>query len=60
LSLLLDADVQAGIVVDNRGAVTGLLTVDRIAEWMRESAGDGRYTPSPAVQAEEAVAETLA
>jgi osmoprotectant transport system ATP-binding protein len=60
LSMLLDADVQAGIVVDNRGAVTGLLTVDRIAEWMRESAGDGRYTPSPAVQAEEAVAETLA
>ena len=60
LSLLLDADVQAGIVVDNRGAVTGLLTVDRIAEWMRESAGDGRYSPSPAVQAEEAVAETLA
>jgi osmoprotectant transport system ATP-binding protein len=60
LSLLLDADVQAGIVVDNRGAVTGLLTVDGIAEWMRETAGDGRYSPSPAVQAEEAVAETLA
>jgi osmoprotectant transport system ATP-binding protein len=60
LSLLLDADVQAGIVVDNRGAVSGLLTVDRIAEWMRETAGDGRYAPSPALQAEEAVAETLA
>jgi osmoprotectant transport system ATP-binding protein len=60
LSLLLDADVQAGIVVDNRGAVTGLLTVDNIAEWMRETAGDGRFSPSPTVQAEEAVAETLA
>jgi len=51
LSLLLDADVQAGIVVDHRGAVTGLLTADMIAEWMRETAGDGRFAPL-AVEAE--------
>jgi osmoprotectant transport system ATP-binding protein len=60
LSLLLDADVQAGIVVDHRGAVTGLLTVDSIAEWMRETAGDGRYTPGPALQAEETATATTA
>ena len=47
LSMLLDADVQAGIVVDRRGAVLGLLTVDVIAERMRETAGDGRFTAMP-------------
>jgi osmoprotectant transport system ATP-binding protein len=40
LSLMLDADVQAGIVVDRRGAVLGLVTVDMIADWMRETSGD--------------------
>ena len=35
LSLLLDADVQAGIVVDRSGAVEGLLTADMISERMR-------------------------
>ena len=44
LSLLLDADVQAGIVVDRNGSVFGLLTVDMIAERMRETAGDGRFS----------------
>jgi osmoprotectant transport system ATP-binding protein len=38
LSMLLDADVQAGIVVDRRGAVVGLVTADMIADWMRMSA----------------------
>ena len=38
LSMMLDADVQTGIVVDRNGAVQGLLTVDAIAEKMR--AGD--------------------
>ncbi len=33
--MLLDADVQAGIVVDRHGAVRGLVTVDTIAERMR-------------------------
>jgi osmoprotectant transport system ATP-binding protein len=38
LSLLLDADVQAGIVTDRTGAVRGIVTVDQIAELMRETA----------------------
>jgi osmoprotectant transport system ATP-binding protein len=46
LSLLLDADVQAGIVVDRNGAVVGLLTVDMIADRMRETAGDGHFAPT--------------
>ena len=45
LSLLLDADVQAGIVVDRTGAVLGLVTADMIAERMRETAGDARFAP---------------
>jgi osmoprotectant transport system ATP-binding protein len=47
LSLLLDADVQAGIVVDRHESILGLVTVDMIADRMRETAGDGRFTPSP-------------
>ena len=43
LSMLLDADVQAGIVVDRTGAVLGLVTADMIAERMRETAGDARF-----------------
>ena len=35
LSMLLDADVQAGIAVDQGGAVLGLVTADMIAERMR-------------------------
>ena len=40
LSMLLDADVQAGVVVDRHGGVIGLLTVDMIAERMRQTSGD--------------------
>jgi osmoprotectant transport system ATP-binding protein len=36
LSMMLDADVQTGIVVDRNGAVQGLLTMDAIAGKMRE------------------------
>jgi osmoprotectant transport system ATP-binding protein len=43
LSMLLDADVQAGIVVDRAGAVLGLVTVDMIAERMRATAGEPSY-----------------
>jgi osmoprotectant transport system ATP-binding protein len=39
LSLLLDADVQAGIVVDRNGRAMGIVTADVIAEWFR---GNGR------------------
>jgi osmoprotectant transport system ATP-binding protein len=35
LSLLLEADVQAGIVVDRHGRVEGIVTVDAIAERLR-------------------------
>jgi osmoprotectant transport system ATP-binding protein len=38
LSLLLDADVQAGIVVDRTGRVRGIITVDQVAEFMRQTA----------------------
>jgi osmoprotectant transport system ATP-binding protein len=41
LSMMLDADVQTGIVVDRTGAVQGLLTVDAIADKMRE----GEHAP---------------
>ncbi|MBA2315840.1 MAG: ABC transporter ATP-binding protein [Chloroflexi bacterium] len=36
LSLLLDANVQAGVVVDRHGALVGVVTVDEIAAWMRQ------------------------
>jgi len=45
LSMLLDADVQAGIVVDRHGAILGLVTASMIAERMRETVGDGRFVP---------------
>jgi osmoprotectant transport system ATP-binding protein len=45
LSMLLDADVQAGIVVDRSGAVEGLVTADMIAEQMRM---EPRSTPGQA------------
>jgi osmoprotectant transport system ATP-binding protein len=44
LSMLLDADVQVGIVVDRRGAVRGLVAVDQIADFTRETATPGAAT----------------
>ena len=44
LSMLLDADVQVGVVVNRRGALRGVLTVDAIAAWMREH---GTQSASP-------------
>jgi osmoprotectant transport system ATP-binding protein len=38
LSLLLDRDVQAGVVVDRRGAYRGVVAVDQIATFMRDTA----------------------
>lgn len=35
LSMLLDADVQAGIVVDERDRALGLLTIDDVVAWLR-------------------------
>jgi len=39
LAMLLDAGVQAGIVVDVAGAVVGLLTLDAIVELLRDETG---------------------
>ena len=36
LSMMLDADVQAAVVVDRSGKVLGIMTVDRVARLMRE------------------------
>jgi osmoprotectant transport system ATP-binding protein len=53
LSLLLDANVQAGIVVDRRGRVQGLVTADVIADWMREgAAADHETVPAARAAAE--------
>jgi osmoprotectant transport system ATP-binding protein len=48
LSLLLDADVQAGIVVDRRGKALGLVTVEMIAAVMREGDHVVPEVPQPA------------
>jgi osmoprotectant transport system ATP-binding protein len=52
LSMLLDADVQAGLVVDRTGALLGMVTADSIAEYMRETRFDatgelGAESPPP-------------
>ncbi len=47
LSLLLDADVQAGIVVDRNRSVLGLVTADMIAERMRSGAHVVASEPFP-------------
>ena len=45
LSMLLDANVQVGIVVDRNGAVLGVVTADMIAERMRETVREGPFVP---------------
>jgi osmoprotectant transport system ATP-binding protein len=45
LSLLLDADVQAGIVVDREGRALGVVTVEMIADVMRQ--GDHVVSEEP-------------
>jgi osmoprotectant transport system ATP-binding protein len=47
LSILLDADVHAGIVVDRSRRVLGLVTVDAIASLLRESAAAGLDDADP-------------
>ena len=41
-------DVQAGIVVDRDGAIAGLITVDEIAERMRQTAHQAAVAATPA------------
>jgi osmoprotectant transport system ATP-binding protein len=50
LSLLLDSDVQTGIVVDRHGAMLGIVTADMIAERMR---GGEHVVPSEPYPSEE-------
>ena len=45
LSLLLDSDVQTGIVVDRHGSMLGIVTADMIADRMRS--GDPVVAPEP-------------
>ncbi len=48
LSMLLDADVQAGLVVDRLGAFRGLVRVEQIAAYMRDTAREAQAaTPGP-------------
>jgi osmoprotectant transport system ATP-binding protein len=56
LSMMLDADVQTGIVVDRAGALQGLLTIEAVADRMRE----GEHAPAldPQVAAEAAANAT--
>ncbi len=42
LSMLLDADVQIGVVVDRRGAYRGIITVEQIAGFTRETAREAQ------------------
>jgi osmoprotectant transport system ATP-binding protein len=58
LSLLLDADVQAGIVVDRHGATLGVVTVAMIAEVMRQ--GDHVVPDVPHPSDEEFVPDAAA
>jgi osmoprotectant transport system ATP-binding protein len=41
LSMLIDAEVLAGVVIDREGRATGILTTDAIAAWLRTSAPNG-------------------
>ena len=52
LSMLLDADVQAGIVVDRHGATLGIVTADMIADRMRTGEHVVPTQPFPADEPE--------
>jgi osmoprotectant transport system ATP-binding protein len=60
LSMLLDAEVQAGIVVDRSGAVVGLVTADMIAGRMKVGAPAAfDYEAPPVGVPEDAVPEAI-
>jgi len=46
LSMMLDANVQAGIAVDRAGRVLGLVTTDLIATFLRDSGPLGGTDPA--------------
>jgi len=37
--MLLDADVQAGVLVDRDGRLRGIVTVGMVADWFRTDSG---------------------
>ncbi len=53
LSLLIEADVQAGIVVDNEGRTEGIVTAGMIMDWIRE---EGRAEGEPPATSDETAA----
>ncbi len=55
LSMMLDADVQAGVVVDRTGAVQGVMTVERVARLMR----DGQHGRTYGIFGDEPEAEAV-
>jgi len=54
LSMMLDADVQTGIVVDRTGATQGLLTIEAVARKMREGEHAPAFDDAAAIIAGEA------
>ncbi len=54
LSMLLDADVQAGILVDREGRAQGLVTAGMVADWFR--ADSGRPLPPDVATSERSAA----
>ncbi len=50
--MLLDRDVQAGVVVDRHGVYRGLVNVDQIAAYMRDTARPSDAVVPPASGAE--------
>jgi osmoprotectant transport system ATP-binding protein len=58
LSMLLDHDVQSGIVVDRHGQLRGLVTIRTVMDWMRDerarAAGDPAPPAQPALEPDEA------
>jgi hypothetical protein len=50
--MMLDADVQTGIVVDRTGAVQGLLSIDTIADKMREGEHAATFDQVPPAEPE--------
>jgi osmoprotectant transport system ATP-binding protein len=47
LSLMLEADVQAGILVNRNGRAEGIVTAGMIADWVRDDAREPRAESSP-------------
>jgi osmoprotectant transport system ATP-binding protein len=54
LSMLLDDDVQVGVVVDRRGAYRGLVTVDQIAAFTRDTGREAQASAAETPGAAEA------